>query len=187
MRKSIIFVIGVLAFLTGCGPSADKASNVPTKPKWQGAPYHIAFDAKTPKPNPAGIAIPDVQYTANPEMVEMRAALVVRIDPSDNTKSMPAGSQMVMVPVNVPGTEGALPADYMDATDKNLSAFLQSYCIKGKVKVSVLLARSSVAPQPTDAELESKRLSDWLPIELPFKNPHPNCTPHAAPQAGPLQ
>jgi hypothetical protein len=39
----------------------------------------------------------------------------------------------------------------------------------------VLIAKSSLTNNPTDAELDEKRLSDWLPIELAFKNPHPKC------------
>jgi hypothetical protein len=39
----------------------------------------------------------------------------------------------------------------------------------------VVLARSSLSSQAGDAEINAKRLSDWLPIELVFKNPHPHC------------
>jgi hypothetical protein len=28
---------------------------------------------------------------------------------------------------------------------------------------------------PTDDQINAKRLSDWTPIELDFKNPHPKC------------
>jgi len=74
----------------------------------------------------------------------------------------------------------------MTAADKNMSDFLQAYCVKGKVKLLVAIAKSHLAPQPSEGELNSKRLSDWMPIELVFKNPHPNCKPHAAPQGGPI-
>jgi len=186
MRTGIVVAIGGLIFLAGCGNQADNAAKVPAKPKWQGASYHTSFDTKPMKPNPAGITIPILKYTANPDAVEKRATMVVRIDASDATKAVPAGSQMVMAPVDISGTDGALPDDYMAAADKNMSDFLQAYCVKGKVKLSVAIAKSHLAPQPSQGELNSKRLSDWLPIELMFKNPHPNCTPHAAPQAGPL-
>ncbi len=63
----------------------------------------------------------------------------------------------------------------MDLADRDLSRFLGSYCIKGKVKISVALARSSLTSHAGDAELDQKRLSDWVPIEVVFKNPHPNC------------
>jgi hypothetical protein len=100
---------------------------------------------------------------------------VVKFDASGVTKHGPLMNQMVMAPVDISGTEGALPADYMDAADKELSRFLGAYCIKGKIKISVLIAKSSLTNQPTDAELDEKRLSDWLPIEVVFKNPHGAC------------
>ena len=69
----------------------------------------------------------------------------------------------------------AVAADYMDRANKQLADFLASYCVKGKVKVSVALVRSSINPQADDAEVAAKRLSDWLPVEVVFKNPHPKC------------
>jgi hypothetical protein len=39
----------------------------------------------------------------------------------------------------------------------------------------VAIARSSLNPQADDAEVDAKRLSDWLPIEVVYKNPHPAC------------
>ena len=184
MRKGIIVAIGGLAvtlgglaLLAGCGGDANKASNIPATPKWKGAPYHIEFDAKAAKPNPSGVTIPAIKYTANPEALERRATLVVKFDTSGimNTKEGPIMNQMVMAPVDISGTDGVLPADYMDATDKELSRFLAAYCVKGKIKISVLISKSSLTSNPTDAELDEKRLSDWLPIELVFKNPHPKC------------
>ena len=83
--------------------------------------------------------------------------------------------QMIMAPVDISGAEGTLPADYMDAADKGLSRFLGAYCMKGKIKISVAIARSSLSSQAGDAELDAKRLSDWLPIEVVFRNPHPAC------------
>lgn len=50
-----------------------------------------------------------------------------------------------------------------------------AYCMKGKIKLSVAIARSSLSPQADDAELNEKRLSGWLPLEVEFKNPHPKC------------
>lgn len=177
MRIGIVVVLGGLALLAGCGSDANKASNAPVTPKWKGAPYRISFDAKAQKPNPVGVTIPDIKFTANPDLLERRATLVVKFDTSGvmNTKDGPIMNQMVMAPVDISGADGALPADYMDATDKELAKFLAAYCVKGKIKISVLIAKSSLKSNPTDAELEEKRLSDWLPIELPFKNPHPKC------------
>ena len=47
--------------------------------------------------------------------------------------------------------------------------------MKGTVHVKVVLVRSSIKPDADDAEINGKRLSDWLPIEVVFKNPHPKC------------
>ena len=84
-------------------------------------------------------------------------------------------NKMIMAPVDIKGAEGALPADYMDLASKDLSRFLGAYCLKGKIKISVALARSSLTSQAGDAEVDNKRLSDWLPAELEFKNAHPKC------------
>jgi len=175
LRKSIILAIGGLALLAGCGNQGDKTSNVPIKPKWEGAPYHIAFDTQAAKPNPAGVTIPAIKYTANPNELEKRASLVVKFDTSGATNQGPLANQMIMAPVDISGAEGTLPADYMDAADKGLSRFLGAYCIKGKIKISVAIARSSLSGQAGDAEVDAKRLSDWLPIEVVYKNPHPAC------------
>jgi hypothetical protein len=56
-----------------------------------------------------------------------------------------------------------------------MASFLTTYCAKGKIKISAALARSSLSNQAGDAEVDSKRLSDWQPIEVVFKNPHPKC------------
>ena len=175
MRKGIVVVIVALGFLAGCGSKGDDAQKVPAKPKWPGAPYHLSFDTKPAKPNPAGVTIPAIMYAANPEMQERRATLVVRFDTSGVKRDGPVMNQMIMGPVDVPTTEGTLPADYMDAADKGLATFLKAYCIKGKVKLTVALARSSLSSTATEAELNNKRLSDWTPVEVVFKNPHPGC------------
>jgi hypothetical protein len=175
LRKSIILAIGGLAFLAGCGHQGDQASNAPAKPKVKGLPYHIVFDTKPAKPNPAGVTIPAINYTADPDSVEKRAVLVVRFDASAATKSAPVSNQMIMYPADMAGTEGALPADYMDAADKDLSRYLAPYCIKGKIKIIVALASSALSRTAGEDEVDTKRLSDWMPIEVEFKNPHPKC------------
>ena len=176
MRKNMILAIAGLALLAGCGDQGDKAAKVTLKPKWQGARYHIAFDTKPAKPNPAGVTIPAITYTANPEELETRASLVVRFDSSAVTKHEgPMMNQMIMAPVDIHGAEGTLPPDYMDIANRDLAKFLGAYCMKGKVKLSVALARSSLSNRAKDSEIDAKRLSDWLPIEVVFKNPHPTC------------
>ena len=175
MRNGIILAIGGLALLAGCGNQGDKAANIPVTPKLQGPPYHLAFDTQAAKPNPAGITIPAIKYTGKPDSLEKRASLVVRFDTSVATENGPLVNQMIVAPTDIPGTEGALSADYMDAADQGLARLLGAYCIKGKVKISVALARSSLTSQAGDAELNAKRLSDWLQTEIVFKNPHPKC------------
>jgi hypothetical protein len=166
--------MGGLVLVAGCGLAGDEAK-VPVKPKWPGPPYRIAFDAKAGKPNPAGVTIPDITYKGNPEALEKRATLVVRFDASGAKKDGPTANKMIMAPVDIKDPAGALSADYMDAADKGLARILAAYCIKGKVKIFVAIDRSSLTPQAGDAEVENKRLSDWLPAEVVFKNPHPGC------------
>ena len=174
MRTSAMLLMGGLVFLAGCN-AGDNAAKVPAKPKWPGAPYHLSFETKAVKPNSAGVTIPNIKYAGNPAALESRATLVVRFDTSGIKKDGPVSNQMVMGAVDIPNAEGSLPAEYMDAADKGLATFLKAYCIHGKVKLTIALARSSLSSHPSDAELTNKRLSDWMPIEVDFKNPHPKC------------
>lgn len=174
-RLSVVLTVVALAFLAGCDNKADKAAATAAVPKWKGAPYRIELDKPSDKPAAVGITLPAVKFTANPEALETRATLVVRFDRPGSPKDAPISDQLVMAPVDISGAAGALPAVYMDATNKELSKVLSAYCIKGNMKLSVALARSSLGPHPSDAELTDKRLSDWLPIEVPFKNAHPKC------------
>jgi len=173
LRKYIVVALAGLALLAGCGPQGNKATKAPAKPK--GSPYRLAFDAPPAKVNPAGVTIPAIKYTADPDAVERRAILVVKFDATVAGKTDPIVNQMIMAPVDIAGTEGTLPADYIQAADKDLSRFLGAYCVKGKVKISVALARSSLSNTAGDTEIDNKRLSDWVPIELLFKNPHAHC------------
>ena len=171
MRKAIIFAIGGMALLAGCGNQGNKAANVPVEPKWKGAPYRISFDTKEAKPSPSGITIPVVKYTANPDTLEKRASLVVQFDTSKDPNN-PAMSQMIVGPVDISGAEGTLPSDYMELADKQLAQYLAAYKIKGKLKISVALARSSLNGRAGTAEVDSKRLSDWLETEVNLKGGH---------------
>jgi len=178
LRKEIVILaLAGLALLAGCD-TGNKTANAPATPKWKGARYHIAFDTKPTKPNPAGVTIPTVTYVANPALeFETRATLVIRFDAPGVEKDRPVANKMIMAPVDIHGAEGALPADYMDIANKDLSKFLGAYCMKGKVKLNVALARSSLSNSASDAEVDVKRLSDWLPVEVDFKNQHANCKP----------
>jgi hypothetical protein len=171
VRKAIIFAIGAVALLAGCGNQGNKAANVPVEPKWKGAPYHVSFDTKDAKPNPSGITIPAVKWEANPDALETRVCLVVQFDTSKDANN-PALSQMIVGPVDIKGAEGTLPADYMALADKQLAQYLTAYKIKGKIKVSVALARSSLNGRAGTAEVDSKRLSDWLQTEVTVGGGH---------------
>lgn len=173
--KGLILAIGGLVFLAGCD-TGDKPASVPPTPKVAKAPYQIDFDTKLPKPNPAGVALPDISYTADPKAeLERRAVLVVRFDASAAKHDQTPRDQMIMGPVDLSGTSGKLPASYIDSADKGLAQMLQTACMKGTVKVKVALVRSSIKPDASDGEIDEKRLSDWLPTEAVFKNPHPKC------------
>jgi hypothetical protein len=175
LRKRMILAFAGLTFLAGCGNQGDKAPGIPATPKWKGPAYRLTIGTDQAKPNPAGVTIPAIKYTANPDALERRASLVVRFEPSGAKKDQPMMDQVIVGPFDISGAEGTLPADYMDLADRGLARLLGAYCMKGKVKISVMLVRSSLAPQAGDAEINQKRLSDWLPIDVVFKNPHPGC------------
>ena len=172
MKNGILIPIGALAFLVGCNNQQNSNYSMKLQPKWQGAPYHIAFDTPPAKPNAAGITIPDVKYTANPNMLENRACLVVRFDP-------PAGvgdgqtvmNQVIMGPVDIKGTAGMLDPDYMGAADEALARLLSVYKIKGNVKVSVLLARPLLS-NAGESQIRENSLSDWTATNLVYEAGH---------------
>lgn len=184
MKKGIIvfagslafLLIGSLAFLTGC---ENQSAKIVIPPKWQGAPYHLSFGAPPAKPNPAGLTIPPIKYVADPDSLQTRADLVVEFDSSTakgaTNSEAPVTNQMAMGAVDISGADGQLPTDYVDKASTDLSKMLGAYCMKGKIKISVALTRSSIPMAPTDDQINAKRLSDWTPIELDFKNPHPKC------------
>ena len=175
MRNDIILLIGGLAFLAGCGNQGGKAPGIPIEPKWKGPAYRIAFDTKAPKPNPEGITLPAIHFTANPDDLETRATLVIRYDSSGVKTDKLIINQMVLAPVDISGAEGTLPADYMEQAENGLAGLTGAYCMTGKLKVTVAMARSSLSPQPKDAEIDAKRLSDWLTIEVPIMKPKKGC------------
>ncbi|MFZ0339845.1 MAG: hypothetical protein WAL45_17575 [Terracidiphilus sp.] len=170
--EGIVIVTVALAFLAGC---STKGPQIQIPPKWQGAAYHLSFGAPPTKPNSAGLTIPPVKWDANPDMLETRADLVVKIDTSTLKTKGTMMDEMALGAVDISGAQGQLPATYMDEASTNLSKLLQAYCVKGKVGLSVALTRSSLEMDPTDDQINDKRLSDWTPIQLDFKNPHPKC------------
>ena len=107
MKKGILLAFGGLILLTGCDVSSKPAATVPVTPKWKGQPYRIAFDKPAAKPDPVGVTIPAVKYTANPDALERRATLVVRFDNSSakNPTGSPMVNKMIMAPVDIKGEE----------------------------------------------------------------------------------
>lgn len=178
MRKTILLAMAeavCLLCLGGCGPQAKTAPGIPVEPKWKGPAYRLAFDAKAPKPNPHGISLPGINFTANPDALERRATLVLHYDSSEVKSDNLIINQVTLAPFDISGAEGSLSPDTIDQANQGLSHLLSAYCMKDKVEVSLALARSSLAPQADDAEIADKRLSDWLNIELPYKNQKKGC------------
>ncbi len=183
MNKSIVFAVtfavGASAFLAGCGPQ-DKNSGIAIKPKFTGPPYHLSLGAQPAKPNKSGLTIPPIKYAADPnapsDALTTRAVLVVRIDTSSiKSKGTMTMDQIIMGAVDVPGTDGVLPADYIEAADQGMATLLEEYCVKGKVKINVALTQSSLSSTAGDGEIDEKLITAWLPIDLVFKNPHAGC------------
>jgi len=175
VKKNIILAMGALLLLAGCGSSGNKGAGIPAQPKWKGAPYRLAFDAKAAKPRPDGINIPAVKFTANPDDLETRAVLVMKFTAAGAADAAAAEHLMIGTGVDIKGDEGTLPDDYMDLARKGLAEYLETYCVKGKVDLSVALARSSLSPQAGIDDVTPKLLSDWLPLQITFKNPHTKC------------
>jgi len=161
-----------LCLLAGCGNQGAK-TGVVTDQKWKGLPYRLTLDTKAVKPNPGAVTIPAVTFVANPEAVETRAILVMRfvaLGTPDQTPHL-----MVGTPVDIHGENGSLSADYLTEASKSVTDYLAARCIQGNVKVSLALARSSVKPQAEDAEVDSKRLSDWVSFQTTYKKAHGKC------------
>ena len=176
MKKAILLAIGGVLLLAGCGPQTKEAPGIPTEPKWKGLPYRLAYDTKAPKPNPAGITLPGINFTANPDALERRATLVVRFDSSGIKTDKLIVNQIILAPFDISGDHGSLSADTLDIADQGLARLTGAYCMKGKVNVSVALARSSLNPGAEDAEIADKRLSDWITTEVVIKKPHTGCS-----------
>ena len=175
MKKAILLAMGAVLFLAGCGPQTKEAPGIPVAPKWKGPAYRLAFDAKPPKPNSSGVSLPGINFTANPDALEKRATLVLRYDSSGVKTDKLVINQVILAPFDISGAEGSLSPDTIDLADQGLAHLFSTYCIKGKVKVSLLLARSSINPHADDGEIANKSLSDWLSTDVAFKNPHPGC------------
>lgn len=173
MRNGVMLAMAGLVFLAGCEVGGD-APKAPAPAKWK-APYQIEFDTKAVKPNPSGVAVPGINYTADPNGMERRASMVVRFDASGVKDDDPSKDGFILGPVDVGSATGSLPGSYIELVDKGLAGMLGNRCMKGKVKVKVALVRSSIKPDATEEEIDGKRLTEWLPTEVDFKNPHGKC------------
>jgi hypothetical protein len=100
---------------------------------------------------------------------------VVRYDSSEVKTNLLIVNQIILAPVDISGPVGTLPADYMERANKGLAQLTGAYCMSGKLKVTVVLARSSLSPQAGDAEIDGKRLSDWVTTEVMIKKPKKGC------------
>ena len=76
-KKSIMLATAGLVLLAGCNQGGN-AAKVPAKPKWPGAAYHLAVDTQAAKPNPSGVTIPAIKYSANPEALERKSRRLSR-------------------------------------------------------------------------------------------------------------
>lgn len=172
MRKAILLAISGIVLLAGCGSQDKKAAGIPVEPKWKGPAYRLAFDTKAPKPDPSGVTLPGIKFTANPDALETRAVLLVRYDSSGVKSDKLIVDQVTLGATDIKGAEGQLSDDYIALADQGLAHLLGVYGVKGKVKVQALLARSSISPTAGPAEIESKKLSDWISTEIEFKGGH---------------
>lgn len=173
MRKGIFLAVAAFALLAGCNDMGNEPVKQAAAPKWK-PPYQLAFATQARKPGAAGVTLPAIGYSLNSKEWERRAALVVRFDASGAKKPQPP-DRLILDAVDIPGSGGNLPADYLDQADRELAKALGERCLKGTVKISVALVRSSIRPKADDAEIAAKRLTEWLPAEVVFKNPHPKC------------
>lgn len=170
MRKAIFYSIAGLTFLAGCD-----ASNAPSRTKWEGPPYRITNGAQPARSSAADLALPPIAFTANPDALQTRANLVMRIDTTGVKRPGKIIDELLLAPTDISGKQGSLSDSYVNTASTELAKMLGAYCMKGKIKVNVALVKSSIMMSATDAQVDSHRLSDWLVIEVDFQNPHPKC------------
>jgi hypothetical protein len=175
VNKGILLAIGGFLLLAGCSNAGNKGAGIPVEPKWKGLPYRIAFDTKPAKPSPTGVDIPPIKFTANPDALETRAVLALKFSALSAPNQEPTEHLLIGTALDISGTEGTIPDDYIELARKGLSNYLETYCLKGKVNVSVALARSSLNPSAELDQVDPKRLSDWLPLEITYKPHHSKC------------
>jgi hypothetical protein len=172
VRKAILLAISGVLLLAGCSNQDKKTAGIPVEPKWKGPAYRLAFDTKAPRPDPSGVTLPTIKWTANPEELETRAVLVVRYDSSGVKSDKLVVDQVILGATDIKGAEGQLSDDYISLADKGLAQLLNIYGVKGKVKVQAILTRSSISPSAGPDEINNRKLSDWITTEIEFKGGH---------------
>lgn len=170
MKRAILCAMGVVFILAGCDTKSDPG--IPVGPKWKGPAYRLAFDTKTPKPDPSGLSMPGIKWTANPDALETRVVLVARYDSSGVKSDKLIVNQVILGATDIKGPDGQLSDDTISQADKGLAQLLNIYKVAGKVKVQALLARSSLSPSAGPDEITNKALSDWISTEVDFKAGH---------------
>jgi len=177
VKRTIVLAFAAAVLLAGCGP---EQGGIPVRPKFSGPPYHLSLAAAPAKASKSGLTIPPIKYTADPnaptDLLANRAILVLRVDTSSvKAKGTMTMDQLIMGAVDLPGTEGTLSPEYMEATNQGLATLLAEYCVRGNVKITVALTRSSLSSTAGNGEIDAKLISPWLPITVNFKNPHAGC------------
>lgn len=170
MKRAILCALGAVLVCAGCDTKNEPG--IPVTPKWKGPTYRLAFDAKAPTPDPSGVALPTIKWTANPDALETRAVLVARYDSSGVKSDKLIVNQVILGATDIKDAEGQLKDDYVSQADKGLAQLMNIYNVKGKVKVQVLLARSSLSPSAGPDELQNKALSDWISTDIDYKGGH---------------
>jgi hypothetical protein len=170
LKKAMLLAMGAVLLLAGCDTKKDVG--IPVGPKWKGPAYRLAWDTKAPTPDPSGLTLPGIKYTANPEALETRAVLVVRYDSSKVKSENLVVDQVILGATDIKGAEGQLRSDYIALGDQGLSHLLGIYKVTGKVTVKAILVRSSISPSAGPDEINNKKLSDWISTEVEFKGGH---------------
>ena len=96
-------------FWPGAAPIQKRPPAFLLTPKWKGPAYRLAFDTNPAKPNPAGIALPGIKFTANPEALERRVTLVVRYDSSEVKSDNLIINQVILAPFDISGATAHSP------------------------------------------------------------------------------
>ena len=182
MRKAIIITIGALGFLAGCGNQDNSLPAFPFRPSGRALPT-ISHLARR-QPSPTRRASPFRPSSTRPIPTCSRPEPTSSSNSTPRQRRAPAGDgPMVMGAVDVSGTEGELPAAYVDKASADLANMLAGYCVKGKVKISVVLTKSSIPLSATSDLVNARRLSDWRRSSSSSRTPIQSARASVAPKS----